>query len=230
MFSVFVYIFSAVISFWGSRYFFLRWKKNKYDPYWEFWIFFILLGTSFIVYVIPFLTHTFLIFGVWAAEIGNFLTLCAFVFILRAFAKFQNIAFLSNYITFFAVFFTVVKFFIGLSFPASPMFFENLIYWHYPPVNYITFSALLFLFTTLMAITLLYNIKNISIHKKQIFYLGIAFFIGGIGGSFIVIFNSFLWLLSGYFFLFITFFFATLFLITASRSEKEVSANSSLGK
>ncbi len=220
MFSIFVYLFSAVISFWAGRYFFLLWKKNKYDPYWEFAAFFILLGMSFIIYASPFLISVFFISGALAAEVGNFLTFYAFTFMLRTFAKFQGIQFLSNQIYFFVVFFAVIKFVIGLLFPALPEFSKGLIYWHYPMMNYIAFNTLILLFTTTMAVTFLYNIKNIRTHKNQILYLGIAFLTGGIGGSFIVTFNSFFLLSFGYIFLFFTFLLIALFLITSRhRSE-----------
>lgn len=219
MFSVFVYLFSAVICFLASRRFFTIWKKNALSSYGEFSLFFFLLASSFIIYIIPFVFGFFPVSGIWA-QVGNFFSLFAFAFVLRAFVRFQGLSFPPNLITAFVTIASAAQAFAAFLFPTAPVLADNLIYWHYPPANYIVFSMFIFLFTIAMAIALLSNLKNIRIHQKQVFILGTGFVTGGLGGALVVISNTFGLLLLSYILILLTFVLLMLFLITSSRQKE----------
>ncbi|MBI3685028.1 hypothetical protein HY250_01360 [Candidatus Azambacteria bacterium] len=219
MFSVLVYLFCAVIALWASRYFFALWKKNALSSYGEFSIFFFLLATSFIIYITPFIFGLSPVSGIWA-QVGNFFTLFAFAFVLRSFVRFQGLSFSPNVITALVTLASATEAFVAFLFPTAPVLADNLIYWHYPPANYIVYSVLIFLFTIIMAITLLSNLKNIQKHQRQILFLGTGFITGGVGGVLLVSCNTFGLLLTSYVLLLLTFVLATLFLITSSNKKE----------
>lgn len=220
MFSIFVYAFSAAVSFLASRHFFRAWKKNPYPPYWEFSAFFFTLGIAFLVYIFPFVFGIVPVSGAWT-EAGNFLSLFAFAFVLRAIVRFQNLSFSPNLITASVAFLTILKCAIGLAFPTEPIRIGILIYWQYPHENYIAYSVLISLFTVAMALTLLSNIKNVQKNRGRLLFLGTAFFTGGVGGAFTVSSYVFGPLLFGYVLLLLTFFLVALFVFTPTgRAEQ----------
>lgn len=53
MFGIFVFAFSAAVSFWTSTFFYAAWKKDRSPVYGEFCMFFFLLGAAFIAADVP---------------------------------------------------------------------------------------------------------------------------------------------------------------------------------
>lgn len=204
----------AVVSFWISAYFHRAWKWSGYSAYWEFSAFLLFLGVGYIAYILPFV---FLgISASIAAEVGNFLSLFAFAFVLRTFVQFQKITISQNLISIGVLACALLKLIIGLFYPTAPVIQDGLIYWHYPPPNFLSYSIFILLFTFLMAVVLLANIKNIKEHKRPIFFLGFAFLTGGVGGVFVVSFNTFSLLLTAYLLLILAFISASLFVLSSS--------------
>lgn len=221
MFSIFVYLFSAVISFWASRYFFSLWKKNRYDPYREFSAFFFFLGLSFLSPLLLFFEDTTLSFA--AGELLTFFVLFSFAFVLRTFVRFQQISFLSyQAVSFIAILASLVGTGVGVYYSEIPEIKDGLIYWHYALPHIIVYLTLLTCYTGAMGITLLSHLNSVSKRKSQIFYLGAGFLTGGMGGFFIIGFNSFLFSLFGFLLLFITFIFVGLFILTSLREKEGV--------
>lgn len=209
-----MYLFSAVIALWTGRYFFTIWKKNQYDPYWEFSMFFSILGIAFLIY------PTFLIISDFAGVLGDSLVLFAFAFVLRAFVRFQDLPLSPSVVTTVVNVISGMFFTLALYFPGKPVMDNWLIYWHYPLQNSATFGAILFCSTLAAAFTLLSNIRNIQKHKKPMLFLGLAFLIGGSSGVVIHNFNTFGFLFFGYSLLLITFVFTALFVVTSSHKNE----------
>lgn len=221
MFSIFVFTFSALVSFWASRYFFLLWKKNKYDPYWEFGIFFFILAIAFAVCNMPFFTKGLV--ASLSGEVGIFLIVFSFAFVLRAFLRFQEVKAVSpNFITLLVIAIDVVKFAVGVYFPPAPVFKDGLLYWHFSVFSAVGHAILIGFFTLAVGITLLSNIKNIRKHQRSILFLGLAFLVGGLSAIFIPNFNTFVPLLSGYVLLLITSIFIGLSTLTLSRERTSI--------
>lgn len=205
MFSIFVYLFSATVSFWAAAHFRKAWKKTNSLNYWEFFMFFIFLGTGFVLYAIS--------SGI-IAEIGNFILLFSFAFVLRAFVRFQQIKSVSpNFISIMVIILSFIKLIIGIIVPSQPVTQGTLVYWHYNMIDATAFSICIILFTLAMALTFLSNLANIKKNKLPIFFLGTAFFLGGIGGSLVVFANSFWPLLASYLLIFSVFVFLILFIL-----------------
>ncbi|MBI3685029.1 hypothetical protein HY250_01365 [Candidatus Azambacteria bacterium] len=220
MFSTFVYLFSAVITFLASRFFFAAWKKNQYDPYREFGAFFLFLGLGF---VIPAL----LLFGnpalsSVAGELISFFILFSFAFVLRAFVRFQQMSAISpDTIMVLAMLASLAKLGMGMYYSCAPQIKEGLIYWHYPPPNIAIYLALLTFYTAAMGVTLLSNLRNIQKNRKLILYLGTAFLLSGAAGILIIGFNSFWPMLWGSVLLLITFVLVALFVLSSLLKKEE---------
>ncbi len=216
MFGVFVYLFSAAVSFFATRRFWRAWKQSGSAAHWEFGAFFLSLGIGLVVTgVSPF--FSFPLSGV-LNEIGDAFILGAFAFGMRAFVRFQAMTTISpDFATVTVLFVTLVKLVVGLIFPAEPILKDSLIYWQFPVVNAFIFGGAGILLTTLFALTLFSNIRNVTQHKLAIFFLGSAFLVGGVGWILVVTTNTFVPLFAAFCLLLLTFLFVLLFTLTLSK-------------
>ncbi len=215
MFSIFVFIFSAVVALWASAYFLHAFQKNPDSNYRDFSVFFFTLAVGYAVFVVASLSRNIISFSL-GTEILTFSILFSFAFVLRAFMRFQQIRVISvNFISAVIGIIAAARFItVWFYFPSAPVIKDNLIYWNYPAVSSISFWAFLFLYCIAMTTTFLSNLKNIQTHKYAIIFLSFAFLFGGLAGVFITNSHTYIPLLSGYIFLLITWMLAILFLIT----------------
>ncbi|OGD32322.1 hypothetical protein A3C91_01030 [Candidatus Azambacteria bacterium RIFCSPHIGHO2_02_FULL_52_12] len=211
MFSIFVYLFSAIISLWASAFFYKAWKKTGGQNYHEFYLFFVFLVMSFTLYAFS--------SGI-AAEIGNFIMLFSFAFVLRAFIRFQQVKSVSpNFISAVVAVFSFIKLFVGMNALPQPVIQGFLIYWHYAIIDAIVFSIGIILFTLALGVTFLSNLANIKKNKVPLFFLGLGFLFAGLGGSLVVLVNDFWPLLVSYIFIFTVFVCASVFILSSHTNK-----------
>lgn len=228
MFAIFSISFSVLISFLVSRRLYVIWKRTDFSVYWEFSMFFICVGVSFSLYLLPFFYHfafpiTPETLQVWAGvmgELGNFIVLASFAFVLRAFAVFQGLRISLNKISFIAFTLSLIFPVIGFLDMPNPVLQGSLIYWHYSFASSLAVSILIALYCFSMAITFFSNLANAQKNKRFLFYFGVAFLLGGISSIAIVTFNSFALLFTGYLLLLTAFFFLGLFALGSALHKK----------
>jgi len=216
MFAAFIWTFSALVSFYASWYFYGVWKKSALAAHGEFMLFFLILGVSFLMFDVPFFAGG-VVAGV-SAETGLFLIVLSFAFVLRSFFRFQGITFFSPaFVTATVAAIATAKFIFGLYLLPSPEIRDNLLYLHYSAFSAIGHGILVFFFALAVAVALFSNLKNVKKHRRSLFMLGIAFFIGGLSGVFLSNFNTFGVVFFGYILLLTTFTLAFLVVISLKR-------------
>lgn len=221
MFSIFVYLFAAIVALKGSWHFFRAWQKNSNAHYGEFSAFLFTLGIGYVLFAFAGLTHNPISLSL-GAEALVFCILFSFAFISPVFIQFQQIRAISVYFLGAVIgMIAVVRFImVRLYFPSAPVIKDNLIYWNYPMVNNMSFWLPLFIYCVAMAVIFLSNLKNIQTRKNSIVFLSFAFLFGGIAGIFLTSSRAYIPLLLGHIFLLITWTLVALFLITLSQKEQ----------
>lgn len=218
MFPIFIYSFCALVSLWTGRYFYMAWRKSRTASIAEFSMFFFVLALGFIIYLIS--PIVVVPFAGAAAEIGLFFILISFAFVLRVFARFENISLSPNAMS------VAVMALIGtkLVLDSIPWFLPGvndiLVQWHYPVTDSFVFGALVAIFSLAVGYVLMAHSVDVGKYAREMVFLGFAFFIGGISGVLLPNATDVRALFAGYLLLFTAFLFVTLFVLNISRKKR----------
>ncbi|OGD32061.1 hypothetical protein A3C91_04000 [Candidatus Azambacteria bacterium RIFCSPHIGHO2_02_FULL_52_12] len=216
MFSIVVYAFSAFVCWYSGRHFFRAWQKRRQQSHWEFGMFFYWLAAGLLANVLVGVSAPGLLASL-LQELSDFLTLISFGFVLRACIRFQNLSVSFGVVNAVILISVLARLFIGVPHLSNPVVQGGLIYTRYSFLVSVVQGALIIVFTLLVAVTLLSNLKNLQQKKRSVLLLGLAFILGGVGGA-LVGMNDFVPILAGHLLLSACF-ILPFFLITRVSSE-----------
>ena len=195
----------------------MAWRKSRAASIAEFSMFFFVLALGFITYLVS--PIVVVPFAGAVAEIGLFFILISFAFVLRVFARFENISLSPNAMS------VVVMALIGAKFvlDSIPWFLpgvnDMLVYWNYSVSDSFVFGALVAIFSLAVGYVLMAHSVDVGKHVREMVFLGFAFFVGGISGVLLPNATDVRALFAGYVLLFTAFLFVTLFVLNISRKK-----------